>query len=161
LLLDLLARAGVTFRLIYHAPEGRTDVVSVLRGNALEQAAKCIVVTVRVDKKTTRHVLAVVPGDRRVRIDEIKRIYGARYAAFATLETAELLAGSVSGSIVPFTFHDDLELIVDEDLLAHDEIYFNAARLDVSMVLATDDYLALAGASVASISEPRALAATA
>lgn len=157
LLTELLDGNGVDYRVIDHEPEGRTDVVSVLRGNALEQAAKCIVVTVRLDRRTTRYVLAVVPGDRRVRIDEIKRLYGARYAAFATLEVAEMLAGCVSGSIVPFSFHPELDLVVDEDLLRQDELYFNAARLDRSMALATVDYVALTSPRVAGISEPRTL----
>jgi len=35
-------------------------------------------------------------------------------------------------------------LIVDPSLLENDELYFNAARLDRSMVLKTTDYVALA-----------------
>jgi Ala-tRNA(Pro) deacylase len=35
-------------------------------------------------------------------------------------------------------------LIVDPSLLENDELYFNAARLDRSLVLSTSDYVALA-----------------
>jgi Ala-tRNA(Pro) deacylase len=56
---------------------------------------------------------------------------------------AEKLAGSVAGTILPFSFNPQLELIVDPSLLANDEIYFNVARLDRSMALKTTDYLAL------------------
>jgi Ala-tRNA(Pro) deacylase len=35
--------------------------------------------------------------------------------------------------------------VVDPSLLENDEIYFNAARLDRSMVLKTSDYFEIAG----------------
>jgi Ala-tRNA(Pro) deacylase len=55
---------------------------------------------------------------------------------------AEKLAGSVAGTILPFSFNPQLELIVDPSLLANKEIYFNVARLARSMALKTTDYLA-------------------
>src|SRR4051794_24366923 len=83
-MLAMLDEHGARYRVIDHEPEGRTDTVSRIRGNDLSCAAKCLVVAVKADKRT-RYVLAVVPGDRRVDIAAIKRLYGARYAAFATL----------------------------------------------------------------------------
>lgn len=47
---------------------------------------------------------------------------------------------SISGTILPFSFHPDLEIIVDPTLLEHPEIFFNAARLDRSLALSTKDY---------------------
>ena len=45
---------------------------------------------------------------------------------------------------LPLSFNPELELVVDPSLLENDEIYFNAARLDRSMVLKTSDYVAVA-----------------
>jgi hypothetical protein len=45
---------GARYRLIDHPPEGRTEVVSPLRGNLLKQAAKCIVLMVKIGKEVTR-----------------------------------------------------------------------------------------------------------
>lgn len=50
------------------------------------------------------------------------------------------MSGSVSGTIPPFTFHPELRFIVDPELLSHPEIVFNAARLDRSLALNTQDY---------------------
>lgn len=135
---------GAPYRLIEHAPEGRTEVVSSLRGNALRQAAKCIVLMVKLGKKVTRYILAVVPGDARVDLQAVKTLLGGTYISFASADIAERLAGSVAGTILPFSFHPELELVVDPALLENEEIYFNAARLDRSMVLKTRDYLAVA-----------------
>jgi Ala-tRNA(Pro) deacylase len=143
-LITLLDQHGVQYRLIDHAPEGRTELVSPMRGNALSQAAKCIVLMVKIGKKVTRYVLAVVPGDARVDLNAIKALMGGTYVAFASSDIAERLAGSVAGTILPFSFNPELELVVDPSLLENDEIYFNAARLDRSIVLKTNDYVALA-----------------
>jgi Ala-tRNA(Pro) deacylase len=143
-LLALLDAHGARYRLIDHAPEGRTEIVSVLRGNALSQAAKCIIVMVKVGKKVTHHVLAVVPGDARVDLDAIKKLFGGTYISFASQEIAERLSGCVAGTILPFAFNAELELIADPSLLANEELYFNAARLDRSMELNASDYVSLA-----------------
>lgn len=143
-LIALLDERGASYRLIDHAPEGRTELVSAMRGNTLQQAAKCIVLLVKIGKKVTRYVLAVVPGDARVDLGAVKALLGATYVAFASSDIAERLAGSVAGAILPFSFTPELELVTDPALLDHEEIYFNAARLDRSMALRARDYIALA-----------------
>ncbi|MEV4559468.1 YbaK/EbsC family protein [Kitasatospora sp. NPDC049285] len=150
-LTELLDTGAARYRMIAHPPEGRTDVASRLRGHTLRQAAKSIVVRVATGKKSRRYVLAVVPGDRQVDLGALVHRYGGRDAAFATREVAERLAGSVSGSITPFAFSPELELVVDEGLLAEEEIFFNAGRLDLSVALAVEDYVALACPEVAAI----------
>jgi Ala-tRNA(Pro) deacylase len=132
------------YRLIDHAAEGRTEIVSPMRGNALSQAAKCIVLMVKMGKKITRYILAVIPGDTMVDFQAVKALLGSTYVAFASPDIAERLAGSVAGTILPFSFNEELELIVDPSLFENDEMYFNAARLDRSMVLKTRDYIAVA-----------------
>ena len=143
-LIVLLDRHRARYRLIQHAEEGRTELVSALRGNSLAQAAKCVVPIAKQGKKATRYVLAVVPGDRRVAFDAVKRLLDATYVGFADATVAERLAGSVSGTILPFAFDSALELIADPAIMEHQEIYFNAARLDRSLALSTADYAAIA-----------------
>ena len=77
-------------------------------------------------------------------MNALKALAGGTYVAFASTDRAEQLAGSISGTILPFSFHPDLELVVDPGLLEHPEIFFNAARLDRSLALNTDDYRKLA-----------------
>ena len=143
-LVALLDAHGARYCVIEHEPEGRTEIVSAMRGNDLSDAAKCIVLMVKLGKKTTRHVLAVVPGDARVDFGRIRALFGATYVSFAAADTAERLAGSAAGTILPFAFDSELELVVDPALLERSEIYFNAGRLDRSIALNTDDYVALA-----------------
>ena len=143
-LIALLDAHKASYRLIDHAPEGQTDKVSTLRGHPVAAAAKCIVLIVKIGKKTSRFVLAVVPSDARVDTAKVKSLFnGATYAGFAAADVAERLAGSVAGTVLPFAFNSDLILIADPSITAHEELFFNAARLDRSIALRTSDYVAL------------------
>ena len=152
-LIALLDEHHAHYRLIEHEPEGRTELVSAMRGNELSQAAKCIVLMVKIGKKVTRYMLAVVPGDAKVDLQAVKALLNGTYVAFASADIAERLAGSVAGTILPFSFHPELELLVDPSLLENDELYFNAARLDRSLVLKTSDYVAISQPRLGSIAE--------
>ena len=154
-LISLLDERQAKYRLIDHAPEGRTDLVSPMRGNDIKQAAKCIILMLKLGKKTTKYVLGVVPGDARINLKAVGALVGATYVSFASTNIAEDLAGSVTGTILPFSFNPELELIADPGLLEHDELYFNAARLDRSMALNTSDYVAIAKPRVERIAETR------
>jgi Ala-tRNA(Pro) deacylase len=146
-----LDASGARYRLIEHAPEGRTELVSALRGHALAHAAKCLILLVKFGKKRTRYVLAVVPGDARLDLAAVKALLDASYVAFADAGKAEQLAGSVVGTVLPFSYDQRLELIADPALLKGGELYFNAGRLDRSVALASQDYLRLARPRIARI----------
>ena len=57
---------------------------------------------------------------------------------------AERLAGCSAGTILPFAMNPQLELIADPSLGDVDQLFFNAARLDRSVALNTEDFLAIA-----------------
>jgi len=154
-LIAFLEERGVPFDLIDHAPEGRTELVSALRGHDVSDAAKCMILMVKHGKKVTRYALAVIPGDSRVDLAAVKALLSATYVSFASPQLAEDLAGTPIGTVLPFSFNPALELIVDLSLLDHGRIYFNAGRLDRSMVLDTRRYLAIAKPRLARISVPR------
>ncbi|MEV8591244.1 YbaK/EbsC family protein [Streptomyces sp. NPDC051180] len=151
-LLALLDERGAAYRVIEHAPEGATEAVSALRGHTPGQAAKCIIAMVKIGKKEKRFALVVVPGDRRIDLAAVKALYGGTYVSFASPEIAEELAGSPSGTILPFAFDERLDLFVDPGLLVHEEFYFNAARLDRSLALSAKDYTAIAEPRVERVS---------
>ncbi|MFE9439916.1 YbaK/EbsC family protein [Streptomyces sp. NPDC006602] len=153
-LISLLDTSSVAYRLIDHAPEGTTDKVSALRGHPASEAAKCLVLRVKVEWRTTRHVLAVVPGDRRVDLDAVRALFDARYVGFSDSETAERLARAVPGTVLPFSFDPGLEVVADPHVVAQPRLYFNAARLDRSLLISGSDYEQLARPRVEPVSSP-------
>lgn len=74
-----------------------------------------------------------MPGDARVDLQAVRALLGGTYVAFAGKDKAEEVAGSVSGTVLPFSYHDRVELIANPALLEAPELSFNAARLDRSI----------------------------
>ena len=153
-LIALLDECGAAYRVIEHEPEGVTEAVSRLRGHDPRQAAKCMVVMVKVGKKVTRYAAAVIPGDKHVDFKKVKALFNGTYAGFASREVAEELTGTPVGTIPPFSFDERLELFVDPELLQYSEVFFNAARLDRTIALSTKDYESIAKPRIEPITEP-------
>ena len=150
-LVALLGEAKAKFRVIEHEAEGRSDKISVIRGNRPGQAAKAMVLDVRGGGGGRRHVLAILPGNHKLDFNAVAALFEARKCGFASPETAQALTGCAMGAVPPFAFDPALSVVVDQDLLANQTLFFNAGRLDRSMELDTQDWLATAKPRVARI----------
>lgn len=151
-LIALLDAAGARYRVVEHAPEGQTELVSQLRGNLLAQAVKSLVVLVKIGKKESRYFLVNIPGDRRADLNAVKALCGGTHVMFAPAEKARELTGCEMGAVPPFSFNPSLTLVLDPALLEHDELVFNAGRLDRSIFIHKDDYLNIAKPALAQVS---------
>lgn len=134
-----LDAVGACYRIVEHAAEGRSEEISVIRGNHPSQALKAMVVVLKAGR--TAFGLAVLPGDRRVDFDALARAFGAKKVRFAAPDDAQRLTGCVMGSVPPFSFDIDLPLVADPAIQANGEVVFNAARLDRSIFMPLADYL--------------------
>ena len=150
-LVAMLNGAKAKFRVIEHEPEGRSEAISVIRGNRPDQAAKAMVLDLRGGGSGKRHVLAILPGNRKLDFNAVATLFEARKCGFASPDTAQALTGCVMGSVPPFSLDPTLAIVVDQDLLANDTLFFNAGRLDRSMELDTKDWLSVARPRVAKI----------
>ena len=92
-LVTLLTDAKANFRVIEHAHEGKSEAISAIRGNRPDQAAKAMVLDVRGGGGGKRHVLAILPGSRKLdfaAVAEIRaRIVQARNRGAAVLLVSE------------------------------------------------------------------------
>ena len=150
-LVALFNENGARYRVIEHVPEGRSELVAVIRGTKPSQAAKAIVCEIEADG-ARRFALAVVPGDRKLNMKALARLIGGRKGSFAKPDVAEKLTGCVIGSIPPLNFNESLPLVVDAGLLEREaEIAFNAGRLDRSIVICTNDFRRIAAPTVGDI----------
>ncbi|MGH8430322.1 MAG: YbaK/EbsC family protein, partial [Solimonas sp.] len=143
-LVALLQEAQAKFRIIEHETEGRSAEISAIRGNRPDQAAKAMVLDLRGGGGGKRHVLAILPGNRKLDFAAVAKLFDARKCGFASPDTAQDLTGCVMGSVPPFALDPALALVVEEDLLANETLFFNAGRLDRSMELDTKDWIAIA-----------------
>jgi len=152
-LVDLLDSNGADFRVIEHELEGRSVEISRIRGNHPSQAMKAIVSSVRGGGGGKRFVLAVIPGNQRLNMRALCVAVGAQKGSFASTEKATELTGCVMGAVPPFSFHQELTLVVDNQCQLNDEVVFNAGRLDRSIFMRFQDYLRISGAIFADIIE--------
>ena len=83
---------------------------------------------VEIGERRNRHVPAVIPGDARLDLAAVRTLPCGTSAGFAATERAGQPTGT--GTILPFTYSPELELVVDRRLLAVPEPSFNAARPD-------------------------------
>jgi Ala-tRNA(Pro) deacylase len=139
-LVALLEAHHARFRIIEHPAEGRSDLVAQLRGTKPGQGAKAMLC-----RSEGVYVLAVLPGDRKVDFKKVAQVAGMRKATLATPEEAMQVTGCAIGAIPPFSFWPHVRLAADPVLIdSHDEVAFNAGRLDRSMVLDSKDYVRIA-----------------
>ena len=153
-LVALLTDAKARFRVIEHEAEGRSEKISVIRGNRPDQAAKAMVLDVRGGGGGRRHVLAILPGSRKLDFEAVAALFEARKCGFASPDTAQELTGCVMGAVPPFSLNPALTIVVDEGLLVNETLFFNAGRLDRSMELDTKDWMTVVGPRVARIAAP-------
>ncbi|MBI2333012.1 MAG: YbaK/prolyl-tRNA synthetase associated domain-containing protein [Chloroflexi bacterium] len=147
----LLDEHNAVYRIIEHEAEGRTEFITKIRGNRIEQAIKSMVVQVRMSKKENVYALANVPGDCRVDFAGIKSYFGADSVAMAAREKAEALTGCTIGSIPPFSFNQELILLADPMIRENEEVVFNAGSLERSIFMKMEDYFRIANPQIAQI----------
>ena len=139
-LVSLLEAQNATYRIVEHILEGRSEEISKIRGNDPSQAMKAIVASVRGGGGGKRYVLAVLPGVRKLDMKALCRATGAQKGRFAPQDEATEMTGCVMGAVPPFSFRDDLPVLVDPACKENTEVVFNAGRLDRSIFMAFEDY---------------------
>ena len=150
-LIALLDQHQARYRLMAHDATGKCEAVAAIRGTAVGQGAKALVCHVK-GNGIKQHVLAVLPADQQADLGKVAEAVGGRRASLASPAEVAMLTGCVFGAIPPFSFHPELELVVDPLLFArYAEIAFNAGRLDRSVILSTEDYRRLCNANVVKI----------
>jgi prolyl-tRNA editing enzyme YbaK/EbsC (Cys-tRNA(Pro) deacylase) len=138
----LLTGAGVPFVEKQHEPTHTSEESARARGEPLRVGAKALVI-----KTDGVYRLFVLPADRRVDSQAIKRGLGVKKLRFA--DAAELLelTGLVPGSVPPFGRPVlELPLVADPALLENEKIAFNAGSLTTSVIMASADYQRVSGA---------------
>ncbi|WP_110955237.1 YbaK/EbsC family protein [Anaerosinus massiliensis] len=140
-LIALLEEHHCTYRLCSHEAEGRSEQIAKIRGNKPSQAMKAIVIMAKMSKKEKQYYLAIVPGDKMLDLDALKTYTNAPKVIFAPKENAKEITECEIGAIPPFSFQENLPLIVDPLVKQNEEIVFNAGELTKSIFMKLDDYI--------------------
>ncbi len=141
-LTTLLESNHARFRIVEHPAEGKSHLVAGLRGTLPGQGAKAMLCKSR---EGDAWLLAVLSGDRKLDFKRVAHAMGVTRATLASPDEVLRETGCVIGAVPPFSFSARVPLVVDPALIeGHDEIAFNAGRLDRSIVLDSADYVRIA-----------------
>jgi Cys-tRNA(Pro)/Cys-tRNA(Cys) deacylase len=118
-------------------------------GFPLERTVKTLVVAAAPD----RHLLVLVPGDRRLDLKRLARALAAKKAGMADSATAERLTGYRVGGISPFGVRQPLPVVMDQTLLAFEAVLLNAGRRGTMLKMSPADIRAGLNCTVAAVCE--------
>jgi Ala-tRNA(Pro) deacylase len=133
---------GVAYRLLEHEPAGTAEEYHALLGTRYEQQAKSVFVRHKGGAGGGFAILAI-QAQKRADLKRVATLLGARRARMGTIEELRETTGCEFGELPPLGGLFDLPLLLDGDLLAEREIYFNAASLTASIALDPRDLAAL------------------
>jgi Ala-tRNA(Pro) deacylase len=143
-LIQLLRLHHVDFQLLEHEPVTTSEEAARMRGTPLEQGAKALVC-----RADDRHILIVLPANRRLDTKTFKRAHGVKNLRMISADELRELTGLEVGAVPPFGNLLDLPTYVDERLLELPHISFNAGSRSVSIIMQPADYRRLANPTVA------------
>jgi Ala-tRNA(Pro) deacylase len=132
-----------------HAPVHTSEEAAAIRGTALASGAKALVC-----KADERFVLFVVPADRRLSSRAVRATQKLRGLRFATREEVASITALVPGAIPPFGSLFGLPTYCDEALALQPVINFNAGDREISVSMASADYLAVEQPILGRFAEP-------
>jgi Cys-tRNA(Pro)/Cys-tRNA(Cys) deacylase len=101
-------------------------------------------------------LLAVVPGDAELDLKALARLTGDRKADTVALKEVQPLTGYIRGGVTALACKKDYPVFVDELIELYDRVAVSAGVRGTQIVLAPADYLRATGATVGSISKPKA-----
>jgi Ala-tRNA(Pro) deacylase len=103
-----------------------------------ERLAKAVILSDR-----RGFLMAVVPGDRYVSLDDLQRKLGRRLSLAPESRLAPVFRDCASGAIPPLGPAYGMETIVDDSLVGQPEVYFEAGDHCGLIRVGGDEFLAL------------------
>jgi len=135
LVTEYLERKGVPFEAISH----EKTYTTIDEARALGIEADAVVKTLLLDT-ASGHVLAVIPGDRRLDMRLVEDVVGDKHAHLATEQEIERdLPGIELGSLPPLGGLLKMHAYVDPEVLQHETIVFAAGTQTESIKARSED----------------------
>lgn len=136
-----LDRNGVTYEVLLHEPAETGTMEALVLGIPEDEVVKTVVLDLR-----TGHAFAVLPANCRLDLDRVRQAIDSRHVELATEdEIARDYPEFELGAVPPLGAMVHTPLIVDESVVAHEEVVFAGGERTASIRMRTAD---LFGASM-------------
>jgi len=135
----------------YEVDPDDLSAIAVARTIALpvEQVFKTLLTTTGPDQ----YAFAVIPGDAELDFKKLARAAGARKAEMVSLKDVQPLTGYIRGGVTVFGAKKDFPVFADETIELFDFISVSAGQRGIQILLAPQDYLRVAKATVADLTK--------
>jgi Cys-tRNA(Pro)/Cys-tRNA(Cys) deacylase len=138
----------------YEVDPDDLSAVAVARkiGLPVEQVFKTLLTTTGPDQ----YAFAVIPGDAELDFKKLARAAGARKAEMVSLKDVQPLTGYIRGGVTVFGAKKDFPVFANETIELFDFISVSAGQRGVQILLAPQDYLRVAKATVTGLTKDQA-----
>jgi Cys-tRNA(Pro)/Cys-tRNA(Cys) deacylase len=138
----------------YEVDPDDLSAIAVARKIALpvEQVFKTLLTTTGPDQ----YAFVVIPGDAELDFKKLARAAGARKAEMVSLKDVQPLTGYIRGGVTVFGAKKDFPVFADETIELFDFISVSAGQRGVQILLAPQDYLRVAKATVTGLTKDQA-----
>jgi len=134
-----LKRKKIPYEVVkYEHEEKGAEFAAKATGYPLERTVKTLVV--ELERKS--YCLALLPGHGELDLKKLAAICGVKRSALVDIKTAERLTGYLVGGISPFGTQQRLQTVMEESILAHEEVQINAGQRGVMVKMAPADIAA-------------------
>jgi Cys-tRNA(Pro)/Cys-tRNA(Cys) deacylase len=150
----ILENLGIPFTLQeYEVDPEDLSAIAVARkiGLPVEQVFKTLLTTSGPDQ----YAFAVIPGDAELDFKKLARAAGARKTEMVSLKDVQPLTGYIRGGVTVFGAKKNFPVFADETIELLDVISVSAGHRGVQVLLAPQDYLRAAQATVADLTKAR------
>ena len=122
--------------------------VAKQRNRPLASVVKCLLLT---DGKV--HVVACVPGDRRIKTRKVQKLLKTGKLEFAPEKALAKLTGHKLGTVAPIALKKKMLVVLDKAILARAKVNISAGKPGFGVELRSAHLAKLAGAKVADIKQ--------
>jgi Cys-tRNA(Pro)/Cys-tRNA(Cys) deacylase len=138
----------------YEVDPDDLSAIAVARkiGLPVEQVFKTLLTTTGPDQ----YAFAVIPGDAELDFKKLARAAGARKTEMVSLKDVQPLTGYIRGGVTVFGAKKDFPVFADETIELFDLISVSAGQRGIQILLAPQDYLRVAKATVADLTKDQA-----
>lgn len=138
-LLKLLDAKGVNYEVIEHKPVKTSEEAAKVRNTPMHMAPKAMILKT----KKGEFIMVCVPADTQVDLDAVSKVMGEK-VKIASAEDVESMFGIKVGAVPPFGKLFNIDMYLDKDFWAKDDVAFNAGRRDRSIRMKAQDLITVA-----------------
>jgi len=137
---DYLSRCGVRYDLIPHTRTTNSSQTAEAAHVPGSQLAKCVML-----HDDSGYLMAILPSTRRVDLDAIDEQLGRRLMLAREDELPAMFRDCEPGAIPPLGKAYGIDVVMDDDLLKADDVYFEAGDHRALVHVSGEDFLQLMG----------------